>query len=257
MDLSIITVTYNSAQLIPEQIRSVKTGCQKIFCEEIIVDNASTDSTVSLVREQFPEVTLIANFKNIGFSAANNHGAAKTKGEFLLFLNPDMRVEAGSLDVMVAWMRAHPQVGLASCKLVDEFGNLNASAQPRRFPRLSDQLAIIFKIPHLFPSVLNRYLFKDFKPDIEQEVDSVRGSFMILRREIYERLGWAFDPRYYIWFEDVDLCREVKRLGFKVMHTPIIKCVDYVGQSFKTKSTLWKQKQFIKSMIKYFKKWGV
>jgi GT2 family glycosyltransferase len=98
-------------------------------------------------------------------------------------------------------------------------------------------------------------LFKDFKPDVEQEVDSVRGSFMLMRREVYEKLGWAFDPRYFIWFEDVDICREVKRLGFKVVHTPIISCVDYIGQSFKQRTTLWKQKQFTKSMLQYFQKW--
>ena len=86
-------------------------------------------------------------------------------------------------------------------------------------------------------------------------MDSVRGSFMIMRREVYEKLGWAFDPRYFIWFEDVDLCREVKKMGLKVVYTPVISCVDYVGQSFKKRTTLWKQKQFIKSMAQYFWKW--
>lgn len=255
IDLSIITVTYNSASFIAEQIRSVARGGHKISYQEIIVDNASSDATVTVIREQFPKVTLIANADNKGFSAANNQGAAPATGEFLLFLNPDMRVEAGSLDIMVGWMRAHPDTGLASCKLVDENGKLNADAQPRRLPGLWDQLAITLKIPHLFPGVLNRYLFKDFNPELEQEVDSVRGSFMILRREVYQKLGWAFDPRYYIWFEDVDLCREVKRLGYKVTHTPVITCVDYVGASFKQRTTLWKQKNFTKSMLTYFKKW--
>lgn len=92
-------------------------------------------------------------------------------------------------------------------------------------------------------------------PDKEQEVDSVRGSFMIMRREVFEKLGFAFDPRYFIWFEDVDICREVQRLGYKVVHTPIISCVDYIGQSFKQRTTLWKQKNFTKSMLQYFQKW--
>lgn len=255
MNLSVITVTWNSAKLISEQIESVKTGCQNILFEEIVVDNGSTDETVKIVKEKYPSVKLVDNKKNLGFSASNNIAATMSSGEFLLFLNPDMRVAPGSLDKMVEWMRSRPDVGLASCKLVDEKGELNADAQPRRFPGLFDQLAIILKLPHLFPSILNNYMFKGFNADKEQEVDSIRGSFMIMRREVFEKLGFAFDPRYFIWFEDVDICREVKKLGYKVMHTPIISCVDYIGQSFKQRTTLWKQKNFTKSMLTYFQKW--
>ncbi|MFA6547712.1 MAG: glycosyltransferase family 2 protein [Candidatus Magasanikbacteria bacterium] len=255
MNLSIITVTWNSAKLITEQIDSVKTGCQNISFEELVVDNGSTDGTADLVAQKYPEVRLIRNEKNLGFGAPNNTAAKMSSGEFLLFLNPDMRVEAGSLDKIVEWMRTHSDVGLASCKLVDENGQLNADAQPRRFPKVFDQLAIILKLPHLLPSILDKYMFTDFDADKEQEVDSVRGSFMIMRREVFEKLGFAFDSRYFIWFEDVDTCREVKKLGYKVVHTPIISCVDYIGQSFKQRTTLWKQKNFTKSMLQYFQKW--
>ena len=255
MELSVITVTRNSADLISEQIKSVKVGCKNTSWEEIIVDNASGDKTAELIEKNFPEVKLIKNNKNTGFAFPNNQAAKLAQGEFLLFLNPDMRVEEGSLDKMVEWMRSHPSVGLASCKLLDEHGNLNADALPRRFPTVWNQLAIILKLPHLFPGILNNYLMSGFNPDVEQEVDSVRGSFMMMRREVYAKLGWAFDPRYFIWFEDVDLCREVKKMGLKVVYTPTISCVDYVGQSFKKINFWWKQKQFIKSMAQYFWKW--
>ena len=255
MDLSIVTVTWNSEELIEKQIRSVKDGCKNISFEEIVVDNASADKTTEIIVNEFPEIKLIKNDKNRGFAFPNNQATKLAQGEFLLFLNPDMRVEEGSLDKMVEWMRGHQDVGVASCKLVDQYGKLNRSALPRRFPTVWDQLAIILKLPHLFPGILNHYLYKDFNTDVEQEVDSVRGSFMIMRRQVYEKLGWAFDPRYFIWFEDVDTCREVKKMGLKVMYTPIISCVDYVGQSFKKRNTLWKQKQFITSMAQYFWKW--
>lgn len=255
MNVSVITVTWNSASLIAEQLKSVMAGCKNISFEQIVVDNASTDNTVAIIEKDFPQVKLIKNKKNTGFAFPNNQAAKIAQGEFLLFLNPDMRVVPGSLDTMLNWMKQNPQIGLASCKLIDEKGSLNSDAQPRRFPAIWDQLAIILKLPHIFPRITDRYLFKDFKPDVEQEVDSVRGSFMLMRREVYEKLGWAFDPRYFIWFEDVDICREVKRLGFKVVHTPIISCVDYIGQSFKQRTTLWKQKQFTKSMLQYFQKW--
>lgn len=256
MDLSIITVTWNSEKLIPEQIRSVSLGCKNISYEEIIVDNASPDGTVELIKRDFPGIKLIANQENNGFGSANNQGVKIAQGEFLLFLNPDMRVEEGSLDKIIAWMKEHPKVGIASCKLVDEHGKVNPDAMPRRFPTVWNALALLLKIPHIFPHVLDTYLMKDFDPDTEQAVDSVRGSFMLVRRELVEKLGWAFDPRYYIWFEDVDICREAKRLGYTVMYTPIISCVDYVGQSFKKRTTWWKQKQFIKSMATYFWKWN-
>ncbi len=256
MDLSVITVTWNVADLIEAQIKSVQAGCKNISFEEIVVDNASIDNTVEII-EQMGGVKLLKNDKNRGFAYPNNQAAKLATGEFLLFLNPDMRVQEGSLDKMVEWMRSHTDVGLASCKLLDEHGNLNKDALPRRFPTIWDQMAIILKLPHLFPGIVNKYLFKDFNPGIEQEVDSVRGSFMIMRRQVYEKLGWAFDPRYFIWFEDVDLCREVKKMGLKVVYTPIISCVDYIGQSFKKSNFFWKQKQFMKSMMQYFGKWGV
>lgn len=255
MDLSVITVTWNSKDLIGTQIESVKAGCKNISYEEIIIDNASSDKTSVFIQENFPFVTVIANSENKGFSAANNQGVAIAKGEYLLFLNPDMRVEPESLDSIVAWLKQHPDVGIVSPKLVDEHGHLNEDATPRRLPRLWEQVALLLKIPHVFPHIMDGYMMKGFDADKEQEVDSVRGSFMLVRRDFLNKLKTAWDERYYIWYEDVDICREAKRLGYKVMHTPIITCVDYIGQSFKKRDTLWKQKQITRSMLTYYKKW--
>lgn len=261
MELSIITVTWNNEENIAEQISSVVSGCKDITCEEIVVDNGSSDNTIDIINKMQEThnyasvLQIIENGKNLGFGAANNKGVEIAKGEFILFLNPDMRVKEGSLDKMVAWMRRHKDVGIASPKLVDQQGKFNWDASPRRFPRLWEQIALIFKLPHLFPKMLDKYHMKDFDIDREQEVDSVRGSFMIMRREVVEKLGWAFDPRYFIWYEDVDTCRECWQAGFKVMYTPVITCVDYVGQSFKKRKGYWKQKNFTGSMLTYFKKW--
>ncbi|MFH1286286.1 MAG: glycosyltransferase family 2 protein [Candidatus Magasanikbacteria bacterium] len=255
MDLSIITVTWNAEKEIGRQIQSVFSGCKNIDCEIIISDNGSSDSTVELIRKQFLEVVVIENKENIGFGAANNRCVQIAKGEFILFLNPDMKVEEGSLDTIIDWMRIHSSIGIASPKLIDENGNFNWDASPRRFPKVWEQVALILKLPHLFPKILDSYYMRDLDPDKEQEVDSVRAAFIIVRRELIERLGWAFDPRYFIWFEDVDICRECKKNGFKLVYTPVISCIDYVGQSFKKRKTLWKQKQFTKSMLQYFQKW--
>lgn len=255
MDLSVITVTWNSERFIGDQIRSVTNACEKISCEEIVIDNASEDGTVRLIEERFPGVRLIKNSENLGFARANNKGVAEATGEFLLFLNPDMRCMPDSLDAMVAWMKAHPKVGIAGCKLTDDAGTLLEHAKPRRFPTLFDEFAIIFKLPHFFPHIIDHHLMRDFDASKDQEVDTVRGAFMLMRKDMIEKLGFAFDPRYFIWFEDVDICREAKRLGYTVMYTPVISAVDYIGQSFKKRRTSWKQQHFFKSMAQYFEKW--
>ena len=255
MDVSVITVTWNSAALVKEQVASVFAGCEHVTYEQIIIDNGSTDDTVSLVTQHFPNILLIANAKNQGFSAANIQGYQRSSGKYLLFLNPDMRVSPLSIDKIVSWMDTHTDVGIVSPMLVDEHGMLNWDATPRRFPRVWEQVCLLLKVHHIFPSLLNKYHMKDFDPTQEQDVDSVRGAFMLVRRDVIDALGWPFDPRYFIWYEDVDICREVKRLKYRVVYTPIITCVDYVGQSFKQHTSLWKQKAFSLSMLQYFQKW--
>ncbi|HLD82173.1 MAG TPA: glycosyltransferase family 2 protein [Patescibacteria group bacterium] len=255
MKLSVITVSWNSDQTIAEQIRSVVFACRNSEFEQILIDNASSDQTVAIIKTGFPRVTLIANEKNMGFAHANNQGVALAKGEYLLFLNPDMRMLPNHLDRFIEWMDVHPDVGIASCKLINKDGNFNENAKPRRFPKIGEQVALVFKLPHLFPSLFKNYFYHDFNPNDEQEVDSLRGSLMMMRKSFVEKLGFAFDPRYFIWFEDVDICREAHRLGYKVMYTPKFQCVDYVGQSFRQRPSYWKQKHFTKSMLQYFQKW--
>ncbi len=255
MELSVITVNINDKENMLNQVESVRLAADGVVYEQIISDNGSSDNSIAEIRARYPEVKIVENSKNIGFGAANNNAFNISTGEFVLCLNPDMRLVPGSLKILLDWMRVHKEVGIVSPKLVDEKGVFNEGAKPRRFPRLIDQVAILLKLPHLFPHVLDSYLYKNFDSNKEQEVDSVRGSFMLTRRAFLDKLGWAFDLRYFIWFEDVDICREAWRNGYKVMYTPIISCVDYVGQTFKRLPSLQKQKWFTASMVKYFQKW--
>jgi hypothetical protein len=268
MQLSVVTVTYNSKDTIAEQVRSVRAACEGISCEQIVVDNGSTDGTVEPLPPPVggvpPEagkilpVRVIENTGNRGFAAANNQGVKIAAGEFLLFLNPDMKfLEGERLSRWIDWMRLHRDVGISGCKLTNEKGVLNMNAMPRRLPRVLELLAGFFKLPRLFPKLLDGYLYRDKDFSKEQEVDSVRGSCMLVRRELIEKLSRAFDERYFIWFEDVDLCREAKRLGFKVVYTPVISCIDLIGQSFKRMPPLWKQWHFWRSAARYVRKWGL
>lgn len=254
MNLSIITVSWNVKDKLRECIASVFEHRGNLEIEYCVVDNASRDGTVEMLAREFPQVRVIANTENKGFARANNQAISVSIGEFVLLLNPDMRVLPETLPRMVAWMRAHPRVGVASAKLLDEQGHLNTEALPRRFPGFFDQAAIMLKVPHLFAGILDRYLWRDFDAEKEQKVDSVRGSFFMIRREVLEKLK-GLDERYFIWFEEVDFCKQAWNAGFEVWYVPSVTCVDYIGQSFKQQPGMWRQKQFTKSMVQYFEKW--
>ena len=156
MDLSLITVTLNSEKFIAEQMSSVVLACGDLKFEQIIVDNGSRDSTVEIVsaiggsacgREDVGNVRMFANKKNYGFGTANNQGVEMSKGEFVLFLNPDMKfIEKDILAKAVVWMRNNPEAGIMSCKLIDETGKINVNEGPRRLPKVWEQIAIILKI---------------------------------------------------------------------------------------------------------------
>ena len=254
MNLSIITVSWNVKDKLRECVKSVFENRGDLKIEYFVVDNASYDGTADMLAREFPQVRVIANKENKGFARANNQAISVSTGEFVLLLNPDMRVLSETLPRMVAWMREHPRAGVASGKLLDEQGRVNAEARPRHFPGFFDQAAIMLKVPHLFPHVLDHYLWRNFDAEKEQTVDSVRGSFFMIRREVLEKLS-GLDERYFIWFEEVDFCKQAWNAGFEVWYVPSVTCVDYIGQSFKQQPGLWRQRQFTKSMVQYFEKW--
>lgn len=256
MDLSIITVTWNSEEFIAQQIESVKKAGLKISYEHLVVDNASKDKTVEIIEKNYSDVVLIKNSLNYGFAAANNMALKQTRGEFVLFLNADVKLSEGSLAVWIDWMRKNLHIGITGCKLVTPEGAVDENLFPRRFPTWLDQTITMLKLGKIFPKILDRYFMRDFDPNREQQVDSVRGSCMLVRKELLKKTGWAFDPRYFIWFEDVDLCREAYKYGFKVVYTPVVFVYDYFGRSFqKNTNIFWKRQQFTKSMVQYFHKW--
>jgi GT2 family glycosyltransferase len=255
LDLSIITVTYQSEKQIDSLLRSVKDACQKISYEHIIVDNGSSDGTVTEILAAGQPTVCLPQGMNLGFSAANLIGYRHSKGKYVLFLNPDMELEASGLDRLLEWMKERSEVGIAGCRLLDQKGKFNSEAAPRRFPKLYEQFILLLKLQTFFPKALNRYFYKDLDFTKEQEVDSVRGSFMLMRREFIEAVGWPFDPLYYIWFEDVDICREAWKRGFRVVYSPLTVCRDAIGQSFKQRERRWRFRQYAESLYRYLKKW--
>lgn len=260
MDLSIITVTYRSKEYIADCILSV-VASTLVSYEHIIVDNHSDDETARYIEDHFLSyVTLIKSDRNLGFSAANNLALQKARGRYILYLNPDMQIYQGRLDELIYWMDRNPRVGLASCQLLSYAGTCGSPAphhalRPIHFLTPFPCLFYFLGLQN-FRNVLRRhYSYSQFDDQQEQEVDHIRGAFLLTRKEITEKLGFAFDPRYYLLIEDVDLCREVKQLGYQIVYTPLVSAIDFYGRSFKTKNLLWGYLQLAKSLRRYFLKW--
>jgi hypothetical protein len=252
MDLSIIIVSWKVKDKLRENLQALFGSSRAISLEVFVVDNNSGDGTVEMIKNEFTEVILIANTENFGFAKANNQAIKEAHGDFVLLLNPDMKIQADSLVKMIEWMRTNLQASLAGCHLVDEKGE--SIKHVRRFPAVWDQLAIILKLPHLWPKILNRYIIADFDYQKAAIVDSIRGGFFMLRQETIRKVG-LLDEQFFVWFEEVDYCKRVKESGGEVWYTPAAECLDYVGQSFKQIKRGLAQKYFSDSMLKYFKKW--
>lgn len=251
MDLSIIIVSWNVKEKLKDNLRALYESQNANF-EVFVVDNNSADGTVEMVKKYYPQVKLIANKENYGFARANNQAIKIADGRYILLLNPDMRVFDDTLSRMISWADRHDRAWVVGCRLLDESARI--IKQARRFPELMDQLAIILKIPHIFPTVLNKYLMNDFDYSKAASVDSIRGGFFMIRKEAIKKVG-LLDERYFLWFEEVDYCRRVKQAGGQIWYMPTAECIDLIGQSFKQVNLAVKQRYFRDSMLKYFKKW--
>jgi len=252
MKLSIIIVSWNSQEKLKKNLENVFSSNFKFELEVFVVDNNSQDGTVEMVKKNFPNVCLIANTENLGFARANNQAIKKACGDFVLLLNPDMQVHKDTLQKMCDWMMRNPQASVASCHLVNEKGE--TIKHVRNFPRFFDQAMIILKIPHIFPAILNNYICADFDYTKDARVDSVRGSFFMIRKNILDKIS-GLDERYFIWFEEVDFCKQVYENNGEVWYTSSTVCVDFIGQSFALVKKKNKQIYFRNSMLSYFQKW--
>ncbi len=263
MNISIIIVNYKVKDLLDNCLQSIFSNSENIELDVIVVDNNSQDGSVEMVKKKYPQINLIASPENLGFAKANNLGFQKAKSphlkkgdgdkyDYILLLNPDMKLFPNTLENALKWANMHPQAQVIGCHLIDQ--NNQTIFHIRQFPTLLDQLAIILKLPHIFPQILNKYLRKKFDYSQASKVDSVRGAFFLVQRKTYEGLQ-GLDEKYFVWFEEVDFCKKVYESGGEVWYTPDAKCIDYVGKSFSQVPRGVTQKYFRDSMLKYFKKW--
>jgi len=260
MNLSIIIVSWNVKDKLQENLKALLGSKVDFQFEIIVVDNNSEDDTVAMIKQEFPSVHLLANDINLGLSKAWNMALKQINSKYVLVFNPDMVVRADTLQKMYDWMENHQHVNVAGCKLVNEKSGLVKHV--RCFPCFLDQLAIILKLPHIFKNIISKYLREDFDYTKAAQVDSIRGSFFMINMEGVRELKLFrnstlpyFDERYFLWFEEVDYCKQIKKAGGEVWYTPNTECVDLVGASFKQVPRGLTQRYMQDSQLKYFKKW--
>ncbi|MCG9027092.1 glycosyltransferase family 2 protein [Laribacter hongkongensis] len=233
MNLSIIIVTYNSARLIGALLDHLHADMAALDAEVIVVDNASRDDTAGLIQREYPWVRLIASQVNLGFAAGNNLAALHARGRFFLLLNPDAMPAPGALARGLALMAQHPQVGLAGGELRGTDGSRQPSA--RMFPTLRDELFTLSGLAGRYPSsrLFARLDRRWADPEQVAQVDWIPGAFVFIPAALWQQLG-GFDERFFMYYEEVDLCRRMQAAGYQVMYWPELKAMHIGGESART-----------------------
>ena len=230
IDLSVIILNYNTKDLLRDCLQSIKKAkTNGLGFEIIVVDNASTDGSVAMVKKEFPEVKPIINKKNLGFAAGNNVGFKKAEGRYLLLLNPDTIVQSETLKFMVEFMDKHPQVGAATCRIELPNGRLDYSCH-RGFPTPWNAFTYFSGLAKIFPKTkfFTGYTLTHLSLEKTHEIDSGCGAFLVIRRQAGEEVRWL-DEDYFWYGEDLDFCYRLKEKGWQIMFVPSVKIVHYKG----------------------------
>lgn len=255
MDVTAVIVNYNTVHLLDKAIGDLRSSAHGMQLQIVLVDNASRDGSAEVIRERFADCEFIANTTNVGFGRANNQALPLAKGRYVLLLNTDAFVAPETLRETVAYMNSHPQCGVLGVRLVGRDGVLQPSC--RYFPTPWNVFIGRVGIARLFPGT-QQVDDMSWSQDAVRECDWVPGCYYLVRKEVVDSVG-LFDPRYFLYYEEVDHCRVVKAAGWKVIFFPHTTVVHIGGESAKSDSTLTSTGQQIselqiESEMLYFRK---
>ena len=222
--VSIVVLTYNKRDLTTDCIISIQKNIPKTEREIIVVDNLSVDDSVEYIKKHFPEVKLIENTRNAGFAGGCNLGAKHAKGEHILFLNNDAVIADNPLPEMISTFASDEKVGIVGGLLT----NLNGTLQ-----RSYGKFYTVPNVMYLLFAGESGEL-KRLQTKIARETDWVSGGFMMVRRDIFEKVK-GFNESYFMYIEDMDLCYRIKKLGYRIVFTPLVK-VKHIGQASTNKT---------------------
>jgi GT2 family glycosyltransferase len=222
--LSVIIVNWNTRQLLRDCLESVLADPASGQWEVLVVDNASADGSAAMVRECFPRVQLLASPENLGFSRANNLALAQAKGEYLLLLNSDTRVERGALGGLVEFMAGHPRVGAAGPMLLNGDGSLQLSCGLA--PSLRAEIVHKLLLHRLFPF----FKLAGWDHRSARAVGWVSGACLLIRRRALEEVG-PLDPAMFMCCEDLEWCMRLAQRGWQIFYYPFSRVIHLEGQS--------------------------
>ncbi|PJB00126.1 MAG: glycosyl transferase [Ignavibacteriales bacterium CG_4_9_14_3_um_filter_30_11] len=253
IEISVIIVNYNVKDFLQNLLLSLNKALKNISHEIIIVDNNSTDDSVELLKNNFQNVSLIANKENLGFSKANNQGLKISKGKYLLLINPDTIVSEDTFFEMIKFFKNNTNAGLAGCKILNPDGSLQLACR-RSFPGPWTSFCKVTGLSSLFPNskLFAKYNLTYLDENKSYEVDAVSGSFMMFTRQVYEKVS-GLDEEYFMYGEDLDFCYRIQKAGYKIFYVHKTKIIHYKGESTK-RSTLDETKIFYKAMHLFVKK---
>ena len=253
IDISIIIVNYNVKEFVKNLLFSLQKALENYSSEIIIIDNASSDGSVEDIQEKFPYVEVIANRENVGFGKANNQGLEISEGKYIVLLNPDTIVREDTFSKLIEFIETNKEVGMTTCKVLNPDGTLQLACR-RSFPGPWTSFTKITGLSNLFPKskLFSRYNLTYLDENKSNEVDAISGSFMMFTREVYKKVG-GFDPQFFMYGEDLDLCYRVQSAGYKVFYTPATEIIHYKGESTK-RSSIDETKIFYNAMHLFVKK---
>lgn len=251
--VSIVIVNYNVRDFLHHCLLSLQRALQGLRGEIIVVDNHSSDGSVEFLQPLFPDVEFIALERNIGFGKANNLGFARAEGEYVLCLNPDTLLSEDTLHIMVGYMEDHPDVGIGGCKLLNGDGSFQFACR-RGYPTPWVAFTKAFGLQSLFPKsqLFGRYNQTFRSIDETYNVEAVSGAFMFIRREALEQVQ-GFDPDFFMYGEDLDLCYRVMRSGWKIAYVHSTSVIHFKGESTK-RSALNEVRVFYEAMAIFARK---
>ena len=253
MKLSVIIVNYNVKYFLEQCLKSVFISGKDLKMEVFVVDNNSVDGSVEMVREKFPQVKLIANKENTGFSHANNQAIKKASGEYVLLLNPDTVVEDNTFPRVIEFMDKTSDAGGLGVKMIDGQGVFLPESK-RGIPTPSVAFYKIFGLSALFPKsrIFGKYHLGYLDNDKIHSVDVLSGAFMLMRKSVLEKTGYL-DETFFMYGEDIDLSWRIIKAGYKNYYFPQTRIIHYKGESTK-KSSINYVFVFYNAMIIFAKK---
>ena len=251
--LSIVIVNYNVKDLLKRCLESIFQYEKDVEFEVIAVDNGSKDHSQKMLKSDFPQVKVIENKRNLGFSAGCNQGIRESRGRYILLLNPDTELAPGGFKNMIDFMDSRPKAGVCGPKMTDQEGNLQFSC--RSFPSYLAAISSSQSVMHrIFPGnfLSQKYLLKEKDHSQTGDVDWVSGSCLLAKREMLEKVG-LLDEGFYMYVEDVDLCYRAKTAGFSVYYFPSVVVIHHIGQSTRKKE-IDMLVEHHKSMYRFYRK---